>query len=186
MLATATGSPDPQAVLQRFVTSHIAQQANHWSGRNVVRWSHAEYDRLWAQAAAELDPAARAALLIRMNDLLIEEVVIIPVVWRHGVRMSHETKRTIFDGSGRQMPCHGASARPPHVTSGIVPRFSWHLDRVQDCRHGLGRQAEPGGDLRQVCVPVHPENLKLFANLTFLGFIRMLDQRTSPSSDTPV
>jgi hypothetical protein len=34
--------------------------------------------------------------------------------------------------------------------------------------------------------PVRPENPKLFANLTFLGFILMLDQRTSLSSDTPV
>ena len=91
MLATATGSPDPQAELQRFVTSQIAQQANHWSGRNVVRWSHAAYDRLWAQAAAELDPVTRAALLIRLNDLLIDEVVIIPVVWRHGVRAVSRT-----------------------------------------------------------------------------------------------
>jgi peptide/nickel transport system substrate-binding protein len=90
LLATTPGSPDPQAELQRFVTSHMAQQANHWSGRNVVRWSNAEYDRLWAQAAAELDPVTRASLLIRMNDLLIDEVVIIPVVWRNGVRaVSH-------------------------------------------------------------------------------------------------
>jgi hypothetical protein len=34
--------------------------------------------------------------------------------------------------------------------------------------------------------PVRPENPKLFASLTFLGFILMLDQRTSPSSDIPV
>lgn len=38
-----------------------------------------------------MDPVTRAALLIRMNDLLIEEVVIIPVVWRHGVRAVSRT-----------------------------------------------------------------------------------------------
>jgi peptide/nickel transport system substrate-binding protein len=33
----------------------------------------------------------RAALIIRMNDLLIDDVVVIPVVWRNGVRaMSHK------------------------------------------------------------------------------------------------
>jgi peptide/nickel transport system substrate-binding protein len=103
MLATTTGSPDPQAELQRFVTSQMAQQANHWSGRNVVRWSNAEYDRLWEQAAAELDPVTRAALLIRMNDLLIEDVVIIPLVWRHGVRavshMLHGMALTSWDSN---------------------------------------------------------------------------------------
>ena len=33
----------------------------------------------------------RAALIIRMNDLLIEDIVLIPVIWRNGVRaMSHK------------------------------------------------------------------------------------------------
>jgi hypothetical protein len=39
----------------------------------------------------------------------------------------------------------------------------------------------------QICCPsVRPENPKLFADLTFLGFVLMLDQWTSPSSDMPV
>ncbi len=50
-----------------------------------MRWANAEYDRLWKQAATELDPVKRAALFIRMNDLVIEDVVVIPVVWRHDV-----------------------------------------------------------------------------------------------------
>ena len=91
MYSFGPGSPDPQAHLNRFVSWQIAQKANNWSGRNVVRWSNAEYDRLWKQAEAELDPVKRAALIIRMNDLLIEDVVLIPVVWRNGVRaMSHK------------------------------------------------------------------------------------------------
>jgi hypothetical protein len=32
--------------------------------------------------------------------------------------------------------------------------------------------------------PVRPENPKLFTDLTFSAFLLMLDQRTSPSSDT--
>jgi hypothetical protein len=34
--------------------------------------------------------------------------------------------------------------------------------------------------------PVRPENPKLFADLTFFGFVLMLDPWTSPSSDMPV
>ena len=48
-----------------------------------MRWVNAEFDRLWNQAAQELDPVQRATLFIRMNDLLIEDVVIIPIVRRH-------------------------------------------------------------------------------------------------------
>ena len=91
MYSFGPGSPDPQAHLNRFVSWQIAQKANNWSGRNVVRWSNAEYDRLWKQAETELDPVQRAALIIRMNDLLIDDVVLIPLVWRNGVRaVSHK------------------------------------------------------------------------------------------------
>ena len=86
MYSFGPGSPDPQAHLNRFVSWEIAQKANNWSGRNIVRWSNAEYDRLWRQAETELDPVERAALIIRMNNLLVEDVALIPVIWRNGVR----------------------------------------------------------------------------------------------------
>jgi peptide/nickel transport system substrate-binding protein len=90
MYSFGPGSPDPQAHLNRFLSWEIAQKGNNWSGRNIVRWANAEYDRLWKQAETELDPVKRAALIIRMNDILIEDVVIIPVIWRNGVRaLSH-------------------------------------------------------------------------------------------------
>jgi len=62
---------DPQTFMRQFVSWDIAQKANHWTGRNVVRWASAEYDRLWKEARTELDPVKRAALFIRMNDLVI-------------------------------------------------------------------------------------------------------------------
>jgi peptide/nickel transport system substrate-binding protein len=84
---------DPQVWMRRFVSWEIAQKANNWSGLNVVRWSNAEYDRLWKQADTELDPVKRAALFIRMNDLLIKDVVVIPMVWRKNVYAVSHTLR---------------------------------------------------------------------------------------------
>ena len=84
---------DPQGPMRLFVSWEIAQKANHWAGRNVVRWANTEYDRLWKQAETELDPIARAALFIRMNDLLIEDVVVIPLVWRQEVSAVSHTLR---------------------------------------------------------------------------------------------
>ncbi|RMF92962.1 MAG: peptide ABC transporter substrate-binding protein, partial [Nitrospinota bacterium] len=52
---------------------------------NIERWSSPEYDRLWKQAASEFDPVKRAALFIQMNDMIINNVVLVPVVWRNGV-----------------------------------------------------------------------------------------------------
>jgi peptide/nickel transport system substrate-binding protein len=85
MYSTGAGSPDPQAHMNRFVSWEIAQKANNWSGRNIVRWANEEYDRTWKAAEGELDPVKRAAQIIRLNDLLASDVVVIPVVWRSRV-----------------------------------------------------------------------------------------------------
>jgi peptide/nickel transport system substrate-binding protein len=86
---------DPQPTMLQFASWEIAQKANHWAGRNFVRWANAEYDRLWREAETELDPIKRAALFIRMNDLVIEDVVVIPIVLRSGVSAVSHTLRGI-------------------------------------------------------------------------------------------
>ena len=50
-------------------------------------------DDLWAKAATELDADKRSQLFIQMNDLLIEDVVVIPVVWRQEVSAVSHTLR---------------------------------------------------------------------------------------------
>jgi len=60
----------------------VAQKANKGTGSNVARWRNEEYDRLWRGAERELDPVKRAALFIRMNDMLVQNVVIVPFLWR--------------------------------------------------------------------------------------------------------
>ena len=71
----------------------MASKANKWQGRNITRWRNEEYDRLYRAADTELDPVKRAALFIRMNDLVIQNVVVIPVLWRNGVSASATSLR---------------------------------------------------------------------------------------------
>lgn len=59
---------------------NIPQKGNQWSGRNVERWENDEYDRLYQLALKELDPAKQALLFIQMNDLVVNNVVEIPLV----------------------------------------------------------------------------------------------------------
>jgi len=75
--------PDPQAFMRAFCSWEVAQKANKWSGANLTRWRNDEYDRLWRAAETELDPTKRAAQFIRMNDLVVQNVVVIPVFVRH-------------------------------------------------------------------------------------------------------
>ena len=82
MYTSGNSSADPGDFLAAFTCAEIAQKANDWSKANPTRWCNPEYDALVAQAKTELDPAKREALLIQLNDILINEVVVIPVVHR--------------------------------------------------------------------------------------------------------
>src|SRR5262249_33475074 len=75
--------PDPQAFMRAFCSWEVAQKENKWSGANLARWRSEEYDRLWRAAETEMDPVKRAAQFIRMNDLVVDNVVVIPVFVRH-------------------------------------------------------------------------------------------------------
>jgi peptide/nickel transport system substrate-binding protein len=82
MFTTTMTQPDPQRFMDQFASWEVASKANKWAGRNPTRWRNEEYDRTWKAAEAEMDPVKRAALFIKMNDLVIQNVVVIPVVFR--------------------------------------------------------------------------------------------------------
>jgi peptide/nickel transport system substrate-binding protein len=88
MYNNGPNAPDPQYFMNQFVSWEVASKANKWQGRNITRWRNEEYDRAYTAADSELDPVKRAALFIRMNDLLIQNVVVIPVLWRNGASAS--------------------------------------------------------------------------------------------------
>ena len=67
-------------------TSNIAQKSNSWSGNNVERWQNADYDKAYTAAQTELDPTKQAPLFITMNDLVVNQVVEIPLVLRNNVQ----------------------------------------------------------------------------------------------------
>ena len=85
MYTTGPVLPDPQVWMLLFTSAEIAQKENKWQGRNVLRWRNTEFDRLFQQASAETDPVKRAALIIQMNDIVIADVAVIPVVERPAV-----------------------------------------------------------------------------------------------------
>jgi peptide/nickel transport system substrate-binding protein len=77
--------PDPEIFLRQFCSWEAANKDNKWQGRNITRWQNKEYDDTHKAAQVELDPIKRAALLIKLNELAINNVVVIPVVARLGV-----------------------------------------------------------------------------------------------------
>jgi peptide/nickel transport system substrate-binding protein len=85
MYTTTMTQPDPEVFMMQFTTWEVSSKDNKWQGRNITRWRSEEYDKLFRAAESELDPVKRAALFIKMNDLVIQNIVVIPVVLRPAV-----------------------------------------------------------------------------------------------------
>ena len=85
MYQVTQGRPDPQRHLQRFVTWELSSKANKWLGINLTRWQSEEYDKTFKAAEFELDATKRAALLIKLNDLVCNDGYVLPLLFRPAV-----------------------------------------------------------------------------------------------------
>ena len=79
---TGNDSPDPGPHLKWWTCEEIAQKANDWQKPNYARYCNPEYDKLWQQSVTELDPEKRAELFQKMDELLSEDVAVMPIVHR--------------------------------------------------------------------------------------------------------
>jgi len=96
MFTTTMSAPDPEGFMRQFVSWEIASKENKWQGRNITRWRNDEYDATFRAAEGELDPVKRAALFIAMNDMVVGDPVIIPVVYRPAVSaISHQLRAAL-------------------------------------------------------------------------------------------
>ena len=82
MFTTTMPQPDPELFMNQYLSTEFASKANKWLGRNSTRYSNPEYDKAYLAAQSELDPVKRAALFVKMNDMPVNDIVIIPVVYR--------------------------------------------------------------------------------------------------------
>lgn len=78
--AYSNKSPDPAAYMQAWTCDEVAQKANNWASSNWARYCSSEYDAAFREAAREIDLEKRKQLFIHLNDLLIEDVAVIPLV----------------------------------------------------------------------------------------------------------
>ena len=86
MYTTTMTAPDAERFMDQYRTVEVSQKANKWQGRNISRWTNPEYDKLYDAASSELDPVKRAAIYIRMNDMVVNDNCIIPLISRPRVR----------------------------------------------------------------------------------------------------
>jgi peptide/nickel transport system substrate-binding protein len=95
------GTPDPYFIMNSFCSWEIASKANKWQGRNRARWRSDEYDRTFRAAEVELDPVKRAALLVRLNDLVCGDHAVLPIIARSKLTaMSNKLQAPISGWTG--------------------------------------------------------------------------------------
>jgi peptide/nickel transport system substrate-binding protein len=63
---------------------NLPQKENDWVGGNISRWVSPEYDALFASFNDMRSIEEASDLLIQLNDMLIEDVAVIPMVIRAG------------------------------------------------------------------------------------------------------
>ena len=98
MYTTTMTQPDAERFMDQYLTKEISSKANKWQGRNICRWQNAEYDKIYALGEAELDPVKRAGHFIRLNDMVVNDGVIIPLISRPRVRGSALNLVTTLSG----------------------------------------------------------------------------------------
>jgi len=82
MYNTTMPQPDPQIFMNQYVSWQVASKENKWQGRNITRWQSKEYDALYKQAEQELDAVKRAAMYIKLNDMVVGDNYIQPIASR--------------------------------------------------------------------------------------------------------
>jgi peptide/nickel transport system substrate-binding protein len=78
MYQTTMPQADPQFFMNQFTSWEVATKENKWQGRNIARWQNKDYDDVFRQAQRELDTVKRAAMFIKLNDLVVGDRYILP------------------------------------------------------------------------------------------------------------
>lgn len=86
MYTNNASTPFPVAYMESWYggenLSNIAQLENSWRGSNESRFHDDEYDAAFETLTTETDPEAAAATFIKLNDIIIQNQVVVPLVQR--------------------------------------------------------------------------------------------------------
>ncbi len=82
MFTNGAAGTDPQGYLGNWQTSEISGPNNNWLGNNVPRWYSEEYDEIFEELSQTAVIEERAELAIQLNDLIVQNGVLIPLVHR--------------------------------------------------------------------------------------------------------
>lgn len=88
MFTSVQPQPDPERFLRQLISSEVTTKENKWQGRNISRHTDPEVDKIYHAAQKELDPAKRAALIMKADEVFCSAHVILPLLSRKIVAVS--------------------------------------------------------------------------------------------------
>ena len=86
---------DPESYMANWSCSEIPGPENQWLGNNIQRSCTAEYDALVAEMSQTASLAERARLAKEMNDILVQNHYMIPLIWRGNVSAHANTLKGV-------------------------------------------------------------------------------------------
>ncbi|QJR10032.1 Oligopeptide-binding protein AppA [Usitatibacter rugosus] len=98
MYQTTQTQPDPEIFINQFCSWEASTKENKWQGRNITRYINADFDKIFRQAEAELDPVKRSAMFVEMNENLVKNRAIYPLVNRPAVHAVSNKMRLPLTG----------------------------------------------------------------------------------------
>ena len=95
MFSNGPDTNDPQTYLTGWLCGpngeNIVQRSNQFNAQNSERWCSPAYDALFAEYAATKEPAARADLAKQLNDMIVQNYVNLPLIFRGDVSGASNT-----------------------------------------------------------------------------------------------
>lgn len=91
MYANNFAGSDPEAYMANWRSGDIPRPESQWQGNNMPRFVSADYDALVEKMAVTGDLSERAELAKAMNDMLMQNYVMIPLVHRGRVSARSNT-----------------------------------------------------------------------------------------------
>ena len=85
MYTNGSSGIDPETYMSGWRSDQITHPDNSWNGNNVVRWYNEDYDALLDELSQTAVLEDRASLAVQMNDMLVQNGAVIPLVYRGSV-----------------------------------------------------------------------------------------------------
>ena len=85
MYTNTFSGTDPETYMSNWTCKEMAQKRNKWGGNNMPRWCNAAYDALSAEMSKTAALKDRIRLAKEMNDMLMKDYAMIPLIHRGGV-----------------------------------------------------------------------------------------------------